>query len=344
MEADKKLYFSTHIGYYKDDLQGRGGYPGFHLMYYDLRTDRLVDMVRGPAGEGMIATSLDASRMVMYGLTYPNSQLFRYDIKAGRLTRLPLPYDEPAEFARKFNSMSITRLLAIDPQGRVYGSRMNGSIWRMAPGGTPAFLPGLNVRQGAVEPVDELGRFNNNWRTVLWDDKDRCFYGTHMGTQSLFRFDPERLTIQPITRLSAEAFRKRGHTVLSKTMVPLSQLGLAMGPRHTLYHIVHGPPIELPGRTKYDTVARLVTYNLDTGEYKDHGPIFCQDDRRVTFAESILLHPNGDIYTVGSVEVIGKDHNRFKALRELATAGETRGEVYKIMLVRIPAEQFAAAR
>ena len=178
----------------------------------------------------------------------------------------------------------------------------------------------------------------------MWDDKDKCFYGTHMGTQSMFKFDRDKMKIEPVTRFSAQAFRERGHTYLSKTKVPLSQLGMAMGPEHTLYHIVHGPPVGLEGRTQYDTVARLLTYNLDTGRYEDHGPIFCQDDRRVTFAESILLHPSGDIYTVGSVEVTGEQHNRFKELRELATAGETRGEVYQIMLVRIPNDQLALAK
>jgi hypothetical protein len=39
--------------------------------------------------------------------------------------------------------------------------------------------------------------------------------------------------------------------------------------------------------------------------------------------------------------VIGEQHNRFKQLREFATAGETRGEVYKVMLVRIPKGQLS---
>ena len=208
----------------------------------------------------------------------------------------------------------------------------------------PVILPRVNICQGQSGLVDDLGRSNNNWRAILWDDKDKCFYGTHMGTQSLFRFDLDRMKIEPVTRFSAQALRETGHTCLSKTKVPLSQLGMAMGPKHTLYHIVHGRPIEITGRSEYNTVARLLTYNLDSGEYRDHGPIFCQDDRRVTFAESILLHPSGDIYTVGSVEVTGEQYNRFKQLRELATAGETRGEVYKIMLVRIPKDQVDIAR
>jgi hypothetical protein len=339
MEAGKKLYFSTHIGYYKEDRQGRGKYPGFHLMYYDLKTDKLVDMVRGPEGEGMIATSLDAKRLLMYGLTYPSSLLFKYDIKAGKLTQLTNPHAESADFTRSFNSMNITRVLAMDPQGHVYGSCLDGSIWRLDEHDNPVIVPHVNVLQGLAGTVDELGRLNNNWRAVLWDDKDKCFYGTHMGTQSLFKFDPDKMKIKPLTRFSAQAFRDTGHTYLSKTKVPLSQLGFAMGPKHTLYHIVHGRPIEMAGRTTYSTVGRLVTYNLDTGEYKDHGPIFCQNDRRLTFVESILLHPSGDIYAVGSVEVIGEKHNYFRELREVATAGETRGEVYKIMLVRIPKGQ-----
>ncbi len=339
MEAGKKLYFSTHIGYYKDDRRGRGKYPGFHFMYYDLKTDKLVDMVRGPVGQGMLTTSLDAKRLILYGLTYPSSRLFKYDIKAGKLTELPNPHAESADFTRSFNSMNITRVLAMDPQGHVYGSCLDGSIWRLDDRDNPVILPRVNVLQGLAGTVDELGRLNNNWRAVLWDDKDKCFYGTHMGTQSLFRFDPDKMKIKPLTRFSAQAFRDTGHTYLSKTKVPLSQLGMAMGPNHTIYQIVHGQPIQMSGRSEYNTVARLVTYNLDTGEYKDHGPIFCQDDRRVTFVESILLHPSGDIYTVGDVEVIGEKHNYFKQLREVATAGETRGEVYKVMLVRIPKGQ-----
>ncbi len=339
MEVDKKLYFSTHVGYYKDDRQGKGKYPGFHLMYYDIRTDEFVDLARGPEGEGMIPTSLDAKRMILYGLTYPSSLLFKYDVKADKLTRLAYPYGDSADFTRGFNSMNITRVLAIDPEGTIYGSGYDGSIWRLDEHDKPVILPRVNLLQGMAGMVDDLGRFNNNWRAILWDDRDKCFYGTHMGTQSLFRFDPKNMTIRPVTRFSAQAFRDTGHTFLSKSKVPLSQLGLALGPNHTLYQIVHGQPIEMEGRSKYDTVARLVTYGLDNDEYKDHGPIFCQDDRRVTFAESILLHPSGDIYTVGDVEVIGEDHNRFKTLREIATAGETRGEVYKLMLVRIPKGQ-----
>jgi len=343
MEADRKLFFSTHIGFYKDDRQGRGKYPGFHLMYYDLQTDKLVDLVRGPEGEGMIATSLDPKRQMIYGLTYPSSLLFKYDINTRQLIRLPNPHGESADFTRNFNSMNITRVLPIDPQGKVYGSCLNGSIWRLDED-RPVIIPGINILQGMAGLVDDLGRLNNNWRAVLWDDKDKCFYGTHMGTQSLFRFDPDKMKIEPVTRFSAQAFRESGHTYLSKTRVPLSQLGLAMGPKHTLYHIVHGLPMQMNGRSEYNTVARLLTYNLDSGEFKDHGPILCQDDRRVTFAESILLHPSGDIYTVGSVEVIGEQHNRFQQLREFASAGETRGEVYKIMLVRIPKDQVSVAR
>lgn len=336
MEADKKIYFSTHVGYYKDDRKGRGKYPGFHFMHYDMRTDKLVDMVRGPEGEGMLATSLDSKRLILYGLTYPSSLLFKYDIKADKLTQLAYPHGDSADFTRSFNSMNITRVLALDPEGTVYGSCLDGSIWRLDERDKPVILPRVNTLQGLSGMVDDLGRLNNNWRAVLWDERDRCFYGTHMGTQSLFRFDPASLKIRPVTRLSAQAFRNTGHTYLSKTRVPLSQLGFAMGPERTLYHIVHGQPIRMDGRSEYNTAARLVTYGLDDGMYKDHGPIFCQGDRRVTFAESILLHPNGDIYTVGSVEVIGDQHNRFKQLRQIGTAGETRGEVYKIMLVRIP--------
>jgi len=346
IEVDKKIYFATLHGYYKDDLQGREEYPGFHIMYYDIKTDKLVDLVRGPKSEGLITANLDTERLIMYGLTYPGGLLFDYDIKAGKLTSHGAVCGDPFSAANRqltVKTMYITRALAINPQGEVYGSSLDGSIWQLDRKGI-RILSGVNVSQGLTEPVDDLGRLNNTWRTILWDNQDKCFYGIHQGTQSLFKFDPSSMKVQPITRFSAQAFRKNGHAFLSKSCVILPQLGIAMGPQHTLYYIVHGPAVEIDGRDSYYTAARLVTYNIDSGRYRDYGPIFCQNDRRLTFAESILVHPNGDIYTVGWVEVTEQaDYTRFKALRQIASSGETAGEVYQMMLVKIPREQLDIA-
>src|SRR5262249_15174802 len=212
-EVNGRIYFATHIGYYKRDRQGRGKYPGLHIMYYDMKSDHLVDMVRGPAEEGLITGQLVKKRLTYYGLTWPSGFFCRYDIVDGELHVSSLPCrDQPnLREAKRRRELPICRALASDPGGNLYGACADGSVWHCEPGGRPECLPGVNVLQGAVWPIDQKGEANSCWREIFWDDQDQCFYGIHAGTQSLFQFDPYQKVVRPVARIGASAFRKKGH-------------------------------------------------------------------------------------------------------------------------------------
>ncbi len=89
MEADGKLYFATHIGYYSmvDGMEKMGippagykEYPGGHLLAYDMKSGKYDNLAIAPAQRGILAMNMDTKRKIIYGLTWPTGYFFRYDM------------------------------------------------------------------------------------------------------------------------------------------------------------------------------------------------------------------------------------------------------------------------
>jgi len=157
------------------------------------------------------------------------------------------------------------------------------------------------------------------------------FYGVHAGTQSLFRFDPDRQRIEPLARIGHPAFHALGHAPRG------SQLGLTLGPNRVLYHVVHGPT---PGQEAADgTMAWLTSFHLDTQVFHCHGPLETHDGERVIFAESLTTDGDGNLYTIAWVEAADPaERERLRRLRAEASPSATRDCGYRIQLVQIEAE------
>ncbi len=337
IEEEGKIYFATHVGYYGRRTHERTRYPGFHVLCYDLKSGQLEDLVHGPSEEGMIASILDRRPLTYYGLSWPSGLLCRCGVYDGTLEVLPPPCRriQPSHRGRWVSRDSICRALGLDREGRLYGACISGAVWRYEEGGVPELLPDVNVLDGAVGPTDRSGKANNLWREIVWDDVEGCFFAIHAGTQSLLRFDPQAMVIEPMARLSPAAFQGLGHAPLG------SQLGMVVGRNRVIYHIAHGPPTRIAGRRRVRRSAHLVSYHLETREVLDHGPLRLFGGERVTFAESIAMDLDGNLYSVAWVEVAdSSDYARFKRLRAVASNGECRGEVYRMMLLRIPAREF----
>ena len=338
-EAEGGLYLATHFGD-RSDRGGRRSYPGFHILRLDMRSGDLRDLVRGPEEEGLVSGVLDAARLVYYGLTFPSGLFCRYDVRAGQLLIASPPCPERPMPARVRGRLAyrVCRTLGLDADGAVYGSCRDGTVWRWDPGGDRAIVPGVNVRHGVVPPIDATGSADSFWRALVWDDDDRCFYGIHAGTQSLFRFRPDAGHIEPLARIGATAAHPEGHDPYR------SPLGLARGAGRTLYHIAHGPPIGVPGRRRPRTTAYLVSYDLDRHAFREHGPLCTDRGERVLFAESLAADARGDLYTVAWVEVADPALlPRYRRLRRQASNAECRGEIYRMMLLRLPADELPAA-
>jgi hypothetical protein len=110
-----------------------------------------------------------------------------------------------------------------------------------------------------------------------------------------------------------------------------------LGPDKTLYYLAHGPAEQMEGRRDVGSSVHLVTYQTDTGEFIDHGTLIGLDERRVFFTESLELGPDGNLYTVASVEVIDPVRmSQIQTARGKAAPDETKDVIFEIQLVRIP--------
>ena len=94
VESNGKLYFATHVGYYtiRNGMEKMGmpppgykPYPGGHFLSYDMATGKFENLVTAPAGEGILAMSMDTKRGRLYGLTWPSGYFLLYDLQSREL-------------------------------------------------------------------------------------------------------------------------------------------------------------------------------------------------------------------------------------------------------------------
>jgi outer membrane protein assembly factor BamB len=185
-------------------------------------------------GEGIYTLALDRERNVIYGLTHPNGQFFRYDIASatfslhGKVAEKRIPGENFEQ------EKSISRALALDEQGRVYASGENAAVYRFDP--VAGKLEDLAVKLPTVPeraPYERADAFAR-------DPRGNIYGGTSDGY--LFRLDPRTLEIQNLGK-------------------PLNQYrirGLAIAPDGVLYG-VGGDDEEIP---------RLFSYDPSTGAYR----------------------------------------------------------------------------
>jgi hypothetical protein len=191
--ADGSVYIGGSIGV-DNNGQGYTGYAGGHLLrYFPNRDDQkpihidaecaVEDLGMPVPGDGIYTIALDAERKIVYGLTYPTARFFRYSIAERRFT-VPGGVAERAIPGEKFEKdRNIGRALAVDRDGKVYGSGEGGDLFRFDP--EKAKLEKLAV---TAPTVPGRGVYN---RIDCWaaGTNDLLYGGTSDGY--LFRFDPK---------------------------------------------------------------------------------------------------------------------------------------------------------
>ena len=341
-EHKNKLWFATHISHYKDGLpstnyRGKIPYSGGHFVSYDLQTGQFTDLARIFGSEGIITMTMDKHNEVLYGLTWPTGVLVSYDIKNNDL-RYWGAVQKIAEWGHRGGTEwdMICRTLAIDPCDFVYGSTMDGSIWKYdaSQPRRVSFIKGLDLSrvpfsQSAKEST--RGDFKNGWRTIEWNDKTNTFWGLHFHCTTLFEFDPAGDYIRAVDELRPQAYRGM------PTNPETSQLGFMVGPENTIFYLADGPAVQMQERRTLQSNLYLITYQIDKHKYTDHGPILSKDGRRVFFGESIAIGADDHIYSVAWVEVADKERiQQLRAARTKGAPAETARAVYEMLLVRLP--------
>lgn len=326
VEADGKLYFATHIGYYSmvDGMEKPGippagykPYPGGHLLAYDMTTGKFENLATAPSGEGILTMNMDPKRGLIYGITWPTGYFFRYDLAKKELKDLG-PITGEGENGKGETFRVICRSIAINPEdGTAYMTTAEGSILQCRVGqDVVERVEGEDLKKdyfGIYDP-SSAGSMGYNWRQIVWCPADKKFYGVHGNSGYLFSFDPSVPRIEVLERLTSKPSQRSGMF----DQFSYGYLGFTLGPDgHTLFYLTGGPIYQDGKRvTGKSTTAmgeakglenlHLITYDITTGKYTDHGAVFYQDGQRPLYVNSIAVGADTTVYTLGRITENGK--------------------------------------
>jgi hypothetical protein len=319
-ESGGKLYFSTHMGYFeiRDGMEtyahepplGYKQYPGGHFLSYDIASGKFEDFGIANPGEGIITMSMDTKRGRLYGLTWPSGSFVRYDVNSREMKNLGKAQGG-GEFWPAVGSTyrAICRSLAVDPEdGSVYFTRSDGPIFCCRYGSDRfEVVDGVDMKKdyfGQYDPSSP-GAGGYNWRQMVWYSPEKVFYGVHGNSGYLFRFDPRIPALDVLERITSKPSQRCGMFDLSAYGYLTLTLGLD---GHTLYYLT-GSPIFVDGKRlagdstiKYGSKGKenfhLITYDIRTAKYADHGAVFLGDGQCPREMNSIAVGKDGAVYTL----------------------------------------------
>lgn len=321
VEWEGKLYFSSHLGYYSiiDGMEkpgvpppGMTPYPGGHFLSFDMATRRFQDIAVAPRREGIITFNMDARRGRLYGLTWPTGHLLRYDLAKHEMKDAGA-VSEQGEDGKGPTFRTICRSLSINPEdGSVYFSTSDGVIHRYVDEtGTVESVAGDNLKKdyfGLYDP-SSAGHMGYNWRQTFWYGPEQAIYGVHGNSGYLFRYLAATETVEVLDRITSEDSKRSGMF----DQFSYGYLGFALGPDgRTIYYLTGGPVFDGGRRVKgKDATAKgeskgkenlhLVTWDIPTRKYVDHGPIFFANGQRPTYVNSIAVGKDGAVYALSRV-------------------------------------------
>lgn len=329
VESEGKLYFATHIGYYSIiggmekmgiPPAGWSAYPGGHFLSFDMKSGAFEDLALAPGGEGIITMNMDARRQRLYGITWPTGRLLSYDLPSRRMKELGSFFlDGENGIGPRYRT--ICRSLAIDPRdGSVYFTNGEGVIHRYRyDTETVAPVAGDDLRKdyfGLYDPTNS-GHMAYNWRQVFWSPADNRIYGVHGNSGYLFRFDPQAERVEVLDRITSTPSKRSGMF----DQFSYGYLGLTLGPDgRTIYYLTGGPVYvdgkrvrgkdsTAKGESKGTENLHLITWDIPTGTYTDHGAIFYENGDRPSYVNSIAIGRDGAVYTLARI----RDGDRFRA-------------------------------
>ena len=313
------LYFSTHLGYYNQSSgvertavapNGYGPYPGGHFLSYNMKTGKFTDLALAPGGQGIIAMNMDVRRGRLYGITWPYGDFLSYDLKTKKLKNYGTFFHGGELGTVGSTYRVICRRIALDPvDGSAYFTTGDGAIHRYRYS---------TDRVGTIASVnlkkDYFGEFNPamhsmayNWRAAVWVPSQHSFYAVNGKSGYLFRFDPSEPSVEVLKRLTSEPSKKSGMF----DTAPYGYLGLVLGlDGHTLYYLT-GAPLSPKQRSMavpdQKEGTHLITYDISTGKYQDHGSVEFDNGEPISPPQSLVMGKDGTLYTLSYIVRNGKE-------------------------------------
>ena len=324
-EANGKLYFATHVDFYTvkggRELMGvppagYKQYPGGHFLSYDMATGKFENLAKAPPDQGIISMTMDAQRGRLYGVTWANGYFLRYDLASKEMKNLG-PISHQGEAGTGPTYRTLCRSLVVDPgDGSVYFTNSDGQFLRYRyDKDAIEIVAGEDLKKdyfGTYDPTSPV-HMGYNWRQAVWYAPEKAIYAVHGNSGYLFRFDPHVPQVDVLERITSEPSKRSG--MFDKFYY--GYLGFNLGPDgRTLYYLTGGPIIVNGKRViarnveqvgaKGDEDLHLVTYDIPSGKYMDHGAIFCADGGRPSYVNSIAVGKDGSVYMLARITENGK--------------------------------------
>lgn len=291
--ADGKIYFGTHRSAFFNFAKFTSGeaYPGGHWMVYDPATDRVADLGIALKGNGLITMTIDPARERLYAITYPQAHFLYYDIKTGRT----------ADMGQVQNWDAISRTLAIDDQGRVYGCWGQGRIWRYDPatGHIDNLMIKLPQRDVGVPVYRAYWETEQTFTAVAHSPDHKRIYFLETGSSYLIEYDPHQGPegeMRLLDQICADRY-------LGKRNVPYAMIAFCRGPDNVIYYACNAATADEEGSPYWGggMSAALVTYDLNTGRREDLGLIRVEEGLVAVHPNAASAAPDGTIYFVAHV-------------------------------------------
>ena len=320
-EADGKLYFATHIGYYsiiggmeKPGIPppGMKKYPGGHFLSYDIASGKFENLGIAPRNEGIITFQMDKTRKRLYGISWPTGHLLRYDMAKKEMKDIGA-VSEQGEDGKGPTFRTICRSLSVNPEdGSVYFSTSDGLIHRYVyDRDAVEVIKSDDLKKdyfGLYDP-SSAGHMGYNWRQTFFYAPEKAIYGVHGNSGYLFRYLTSTGNVEVLDRITSLDSRRSGMF----DQFSYGYLGFALGPDgRTIYYLTGGPVYENGRRVKgKDSTAKgeskgrenlhLITWDIPTKTYTDHGAIFFANGQRPNYVNSIAVGKDGSVYALSRV-------------------------------------------
>jgi hypothetical protein len=296
---------------------GYKAYRGGHLLAYDMKSKKFEDLAIGPQSEGIITMNMDTKRGLIYGLTWPTGYLFRYDIVKKEMKDLGA-FTGKGEAGKDKDFRVVCRSIAVNQEdGSIYLTNAEGQIKCLKLGADAVeTIQGEDMKKDYFGTYDIFtsGSMAYNWRQVFFYGPEKKIYGVHGNSGYLFRFDPAAPRIEVLERLTSIPSKLTG----MGDQFSYGYLGFKLGPDgHTIYYLTGAPIYEngkrvlgvtttAKGEAKGLEDLHLITYDIQTGKYLDHGAIFYPDGGRPLYVNSIAIGEDGTVYTLARITENGK--------------------------------------
>ncbi|MFA5820353.1 MAG: hypothetical protein WC854_13890 [Bacteroidales bacterium] len=326
IESKGKLYFATHIGYYgtEDGIvtigtppPGYKPYQGGHILAYDLKSEKFEDLGIELHREGILSMNMDTLRGVIYGLSWPSGYFFRYDLAKKEMKDIG-PISGKGQRGKGAEFRTLCRTIAINPEdGTAYVTTSEGTILQCRYGQDKVEpVEGENLKKdyfGLYDP-SQPGNMGYNWRNILWNPNENVFYGVHGNSGYLFRFDPKNSMVEVLERITSEPSKRSGMF----DQFSFGYLGFILGPDgRTLYYLTGAPAYvngkRVVGKSTTNTGEakalenlHLITYDIPSAKYTDHGPVFYTNGQPPLYVNSIAIGADGTIYSLARIPENGK--------------------------------------